>query len=71
MKKCAKCGGSMKMKTGGVVVKMNGNQPVQKSAGAPMGVGHTKSVKASAQKKAGSNGVGKAKSATATVSPKK
>lgn len=55
-------------KTGGVYVKLNGNQPVQKVAGSN-GVGHTKSQKASVQKKAGSNGVGHSKSQKAVVSP--
>lgn len=38
---------------GGVIVKLNGNQPVQKKAGSPMGVGHTKSQKATKQTKTG------------------
>ena len=54
--------------SGGVYVRLNGNQPVQKVAGSN-GVGHTKSAKASVQKKAGSNGVGTTKSQKATVSP--
>jgi hypothetical protein len=36
---------------GGVMVKLNGNQPVQKTPGAPQGVGPTKSQKASKQTK--------------------
>jgi hypothetical protein len=55
-------------KTGGVYVKLNGNQPVQKVAGSN-GVGHTKSAKASVQKVAGSKGVGTTKSQKAVVSP--
>lgn len=55
-------------KTGGVFVKLNGNQPVQKVAGSN-GVGHTKSAKATVQKVAGSKGVGHTKSQKATVSP--
>ena len=57
-------------KSGGVYVKLNGNQPVQKVAGST-GVGHTKSAKASVQKVAGSKGVGTTKSQKATVSPAK
>jgi hypothetical protein len=55
-------------KTGGVYVKLNGNQPVQKVPGSN-GVGTTKSVKATVQKVAGSKGVGQSKSEKATVSP--
>ena len=55
-------------KTGGVYVKLNGNQAVQKVAGSN-GVGHTKSAKASVQKVAGSKGVGTTKSQKAVVSP--
>lgn len=55
-------------KTGGVYVKLNGNQPVQKVAGSK-GVGPTKSAKASVQKVAGSKGVGTTKSQKAVVSP--
>ena len=39
-------------KSGGVYVKLNGNQAVQKVAGSS-GVGHTKSTKATVQTKAG------------------
>jgi len=55
-------------KSGGVYVKLNGNQAVQKVAGSA-GVGHTKSVKATVQKVAGSKGVGQSKSQKAVVSP--
>ena len=59
-----------KLAKGGVYVKLNGNQPVQKVAGAPKGVGPTKSTKIKdAQAKAGSKGVGTTKSQKATVSP--
>ena len=58
-------------KTGGVYVKLNGNQPVQKVAGSS-GVGHTKSKKQDgAQKTPGSKGVGTTHSQKAVVSPAK
>lgn len=56
-------------KSGGVYVKLNGNQPVQKVAGSK-GVGPSKSKKQDdAQKTPGSDGVGRAKSKIAKVSP--
>ena len=54
--------------SGGVYVRLNGNQPVQKVAGSN-GVGTTKSVKASVLTKAGSKGAGTTKSQKASVSP--
>lgn len=56
-------------KSGGVYVKLNGNQPVQKGPGSN-GVGPTKSKEQdNAQKTPGSKGVGRSKSKIAKVFP--
>lgn len=54
--------------SGGVYVKLNGNQPVQTKPGSG-GVGHTKSPKASVQMKAGGRVGGGNK--PASVEPKR
>ena len=57
-------------RSGGVYVKLNGNQPVQKVAGSN-GVGHTKSAKATVQKKTGGRVGGGNKPATVEPARKK